>query len=62
VYCIGAMGYGPTKDDWYGFADVLVNQDVDKQECISISRHVTDGLLAHHKDLVKVVWLLLHSI
>jgi len=52
---LGAMGYGLTKDDLYGFADALVNKDVDKRECIWISKHVTDGMLLRHKDLVKVV-------
>jgi len=49
------MGYGLTKDDLHGFADALVNKDVDKRERVSISKHVTDGLLLRHKDLVKVV-------
>jgi len=29
--------------------------DVDENQCILISKHVTEGLLCYHKDLVKVV-------
>jgi len=52
---LGTMGYGLTKDDLHGFANALINKDFDKRECVSISKHVTDGLLLCHKDLVKVV-------
>jgi len=52
---LGAMGYGLTRDDLHCLADDLVNQDVDEHEKVSISKHVTEGLLQQHKDLVKVV-------
>ncbi len=52
---LGAMGYGVTRDDLHEFADDLVNQDVDERQRVPISKHVTEGLLLRHKELVKVV-------
>ncbi len=52
---LGAMGYGVTQDDLHEFADDLVNQDVDERQRVPISKHVTEGLLLRHKELVKVV-------
>ena len=52
---LGSMGYGLTRDDLHGFADALVNKDVDERQRIPISKHVTEGLLHRYKDLVKVV-------
>jgi len=52
---LGAMGYGITRDDLHSFADSLVNENVDECEQVPISRHVTEGLLLRHKELVKVV-------
>jgi len=52
---LGSMGYGLTRDDLHAFADELINQNVDERQRISISKHVTEGLLRRHKDLVKVV-------
>jgi len=49
------MGYGVTQDDLHEFADDLVNQDVDERQRVPISKHVTEGLLLRHKELVKVV-------
>ncbi len=49
------MGYGLTRDDLHGLADVVINQDVDEHQSMPISKHVTDGLLLCHKKLVKVV-------
>jgi len=49
------MGYGVTWDDLHEFADDLVNQDVDERQRVPISKHVTEGLLLRHKELVKVV-------
>jgi len=52
---LGSMGYGLTWDDLHTFADELTNQNVDECQRISISKHVTEGMLLHHKDLVKVL-------
>jgi len=52
---LDAMGYGVTQDDLHKFADELINQDVDEHQHVPISKHVTEGLLLHHKELVKVV-------
>ncbi len=52
---LGAMGYGLTCNDLHCLADDLINQDVDECQKVSISKHVTEGLLQQHKDLVKVV-------
>ena len=52
---LGSMGYGVTCKDLHSFADSLVNKEVDKREHVPISKHMTDGLLARHKELVKIV-------
>jgi len=52
---LGAMGYGLTCDDLHSFANSIVNENVDKREHVSISKHVTEGILSRHKDLVKIV-------
>jgi len=52
---LGTMGYGLTHDDLHSFADSIVNENVDAREHVAISKHVTDGILARHKDLVKIV-------
>jgi len=49
------MGYGLMCNNLHGIADVLVNIDVDEHQHIPISKHVAEGLLLCHKDLVKVV-------
>jgi len=49
------MGYGLTHDDLHGLADAVINKDVDQHQSMPIPKHVTDGLLLHHKKLVKVV-------
>jgi len=55
MHCVGTMGYGLTCDDLHSFADSIVNENVDAREHVAISKHVTDGILARHKDLVKIV-------
>jgi len=52
---LGTMGYGLTCNDLHSFADSIVNENVDSHEHVAISKHVTDGILAWHKDLVKIV-------
>jgi len=52
---LGNMGYGLTRDDLHSFADSIVNENVDKREHVSISKHVTEGILTQHKDLIKIV-------
>ena len=52
---LGAMGYGVTRDDLHSFAESLVNEGVDPRKHVPISKHVTEGLLSRHKDLVKIV-------
>jgi len=42
-------------DDLHGFANLLINKDVDEHQHIPISKHVTEGLLLHHKQLVNKV-------
>jgi len=49
------MGYGLTHADLHGFAEAVVNKDIDEHLCVPISKHLTDGLLQHHKHLVKIV-------
>jgi len=36
-------------------ADSIINRNVDDCEHVSISKHVTEGLLKCHKNLVKIV-------
>jgi len=50
---LGSMGYGLMCNHLHGFADGLVNKDVDEHQCIPISKHMTEGLFI--QDLVKVV-------
>jgi len=52
---LGSMGYGLTCQDLHSLADSIVNKDVDDRERVSISKHVTEGLLKCYKNLVKIV-------
>jgi len=52
---LGSMGYGLTRDDLHNFADSLINKNLDEHERVPISKHVTEGLLMWHKELVKIV-------
>jgi len=52
---LGAMGYGLTRNDVHRIADQLVNKNVDQRERVPISKHVTEGLLMRHSNLVKIV-------
>jgi len=45
------MGYGITHEDLHSLADSITNKNVDDHEHVSISKHVTEGLLKHHKNL-----------
>jgi len=49
------MGYGLVWVDLHVFADLLINKDTDECQHIPITKYVTEGLLLHHKDLVRVV-------
>jgi len=52
---LGSMGYGVNREDLHRLADSIVNKNVDDHERVPISKHVTQGLLKHHKKLVKIV-------
>ena len=52
---LGAMGYRLTRDDMHRLADQVVNKNVDPREHVPISKHVTEGLLMQHSNLVKIV-------
>jgi len=52
---LGSMGYGVTRGDLHRLADSIVNKNIDEREHVPISKHVTDGLLKCHKNLVKIV-------
>jgi len=52
---LGYMGYGLSHHDLHEIADTIVKKDIDEWLCIPISMHVADGLLLHHKELVKIV-------
>jgi len=51
----GFMGYGLTCHDLHVLAEAIVNKDIDKHLHVPISMHVTDDLLQHNKELVKIV-------
>jgi len=44
-----------TRGDLHRLADSIVNKNVDEHECVPISKHITDGLLKCHKNLVKIM-------
>ncbi len=52
---LGTMGYGLMCNNVHSFADSIVNENVDSHEHVAISKHVMEGILAWHKDLVKIV-------
>ena len=52
---LGNMGYGLACDNLHSFADSIVNENINKCEHVSISKHVTEGILTQHKDLIKIV-------
>jgi len=52
---LGSMGYGVTRKGLHRLADNIVNKNVDDRECMPILKHVTEGLLKCHKNLVKIV-------
>ncbi len=56
---LGNMGYGLVHDDLHSFADSIVNENIDKCEHVLISKHVTEGMLTRHKDLIKLLQQLL---
>jgi len=42
---LGSMGYSLTHEDLHGFADSIINKDVDDHEHVSISKHIVASLL-----------------
>ena len=52
---LGCMGYGLTCNDIHNYADQIINKNVDQRVRVPISKHVTEGLLARHSNLVKIV-------
>jgi len=52
---LDAMDYRLMRDDVHRLADLLVNKNVNQHEHVPISKHVTEGLLMWHSNLIKIV-------